>query len=116
MAGGAFFAWFGQFVLTTGTALALLGGLAYLCRDIVRTYFTARIEKAIQHDFDVRLAKVEAELKDRSAQLSALRDGALSGIRFVFGRGEWRADRSETSGDHLRHHEMVGKHADKQAD
>lgn len=73
-----------QAALTSSTATAII-------MLIVGTYFKSKIEKSIQHSFDLKLEKIRsgfrneeegirADLKAKGEQITALRGSALSGL------------------------------------
>lgn len=70
--------------ITSSTATAILG-------IVIGTYYKAKVEKAIQHNFDAKLEtlranlrkdeeELRADLKAKGEQIAALRGGALSGL------------------------------------
>jgi len=47
---------------------------------LIGTYYKAKVEKRIQHDFDSKLEALKDDLRKKDQQISALRSGALSGL------------------------------------
>lgn len=73
------------FAAITSSAVTTIIGIA------VGTYYKAKVEKAVQHNFDIKLEGVRtgfrkdeealrAEIKAKGEQIAALRSGALAGL------------------------------------
>lgn len=59
------------------TTTTLLGGAAWLGRNVL----LERLKGSISHEFNEKLEKVRAELREKENQIDALRSGALSGVQ-----------------------------------
>lgn len=58
------------------TTTSLLAGALWLARNAIHT----RLIKSVEHEFNAKLANLQADLNAKSAEISALRSGALSAI------------------------------------
>ena len=56
------------------TTTALAGAALWLVRNL----FITRLTKTVQHEFDVKIAGVKAEIESKKSEIEALRSGALA--------------------------------------
>ena len=61
-------------LISTVLSWILIGALL-----LGRRWFEAKIEKGVEHKFNEKLENFRADLRNKEAEISALRDGVLSG-------------------------------------
>jgi hypothetical protein len=79
--------WFLNWILSTASSTALVGILAFLCKNLI----VNRLKASVQHEFDSKLENLrtelrkneeafKADLRAKETQIEVLRSGALSGL------------------------------------
>jgi hypothetical protein len=63
-----------EIIVSTGLTLVAVSGLAYFFRD----WLAIRLSKGIQHEYDVRFANLESELRRKEGEISSIRDIVLT--------------------------------------